>query len=122
MKISTVRLCPAVILVDRDPYTASALCRLNDDRDSLVAIPLERVRFAGCLTDQSLPVEVCCDVRIAGSPLSHPADDRIRINGDGISGVITAENAVEAIKDHMPKKIQERNINALLKAAEEAVR
>ena len=40
----------------------------------------------------------------------------------GISGVITAENAVEAIKDHMPKKIQERNINALLKAAEEAVR
>lgn len=39
----------------------------------------------------------------------------------GISGVVTEENAVEAVKGYMPKKIQERNISAILKAAEEAV-
>jgi pyruvate ferredoxin oxidoreductase gamma subunit len=37
----------------------------------------------------------------------------------GLSGVVTAENAVEAIKGYMPKKIQERNINALLGAVQE---
>ncbi len=37
----------------------------------------------------------------------------------GISGVVTAENAVEAIKGYMPQKIQERNINALLRAVQE---
>ncbi|MDO4864307.1 MAG: 2-oxoacid:acceptor oxidoreductase family protein [Ruminococcus sp.] len=39
----------------------------------------------------------------------------------GLSGVVTAENAQQAIKGYMPAKIQERNISALLKAAEEAV-
>jgi len=39
----------------------------------------------------------------------------------GISGVVTEENAVEAVKGYMPEKIQERNISAILKAAEEAV-
>ena len=37
----------------------------------------------------------------------------------GLSGVVTAENAVEAVKGYMPKKIQERNINALLRAVQE---
>lgn len=37
----------------------------------------------------------------------------------GLSGVVTAENAVEAIKGYMPQKIQERNINALLRAVQE---
>ena len=37
----------------------------------------------------------------------------------GLSGVVTAENAVEAIKGYMPQKIQERNIAALIRAAEE---
>ena len=40
----------------------------------------------------------------------------------GLSGVVTAENAVEAIKGYMPQKIQERNIAALLRAAEEVSR
>ena len=37
----------------------------------------------------------------------------------GISGIVTAENAVEAIKGYMPSKIQERNINAFQKAVQE---
>ncbi|NLT08296.1 MAG: ketoisovalerate oxidoreductase, partial [Ruminococcus sp.] len=37
----------------------------------------------------------------------------------GISGVVSADNAVEAIKGYMPQKIQERNINALLRAVQE---
>ena len=37
----------------------------------------------------------------------------------GLSGVVEAEKAVEAIKGYMPQKIQERNINALLKAVQE---
>ncbi|MBR5681778.1 MAG: 2-oxoacid:acceptor oxidoreductase family protein [Ruminococcus sp.] len=37
----------------------------------------------------------------------------------GLSGAVSAENAVEAIKDYMPLKIQERNINALLRAVRE---
>jgi len=40
----------------------------------------------------------------------------------GISGVVTAENAVEAIKGYMPQKIQERNINALLRAVQEVAK
>ena len=39
----------------------------------------------------------------------------------GISGVVTPEDAADAIKGYMPEKIQERNISAILKAAEEAV-
>ena len=37
----------------------------------------------------------------------------------GLSGVVSSDEAVEAIKDYMPAKIQERNINALLKAVQE---
>ena len=37
----------------------------------------------------------------------------------GLSGVVAADEAVEAIKGYMPAKIQERNINALLKAVQE---
>ncbi len=37
----------------------------------------------------------------------------------GVSGVVTAENAAEAIKGYMPQKIQERNLNALLRAVRE---
>jgi pyruvate ferredoxin oxidoreductase gamma subunit len=40
----------------------------------------------------------------------------------GLSGVVTAENAVEAIKGYMPQKIQERNINALLSAVQEVAK
>ena len=40
----------------------------------------------------------------------------------GFSGVVTAENAVEAIKGYMPAKIQERNINALLRAVQEVAK
>ena len=40
----------------------------------------------------------------------------------GISGVVTTENAVEAIKGYMPAKIQERNISALLKAVQEVAK
>ncbi len=40
----------------------------------------------------------------------------------GRSDIVTAENAVESIKGYMPPKIQERNISALLKAKEEAVK
>lgn len=38
----------------------------------------------------------------------------------GLSKAVSAENAVDSIKSYMPAKIQERNISALLKAAEEA--
>ena len=37
----------------------------------------------------------------------------------GITGVVTSDEAVEAIKGYMPAKIQERNIGALLKAVQE---
>ncbi|WP_295081342.1 2-oxoacid:acceptor oxidoreductase family protein [Ruminococcus sp.] len=37
----------------------------------------------------------------------------------GLSGIVSSDEAVEAIKDYMPAKIQERNINALLKAVQE---
>ena len=37
----------------------------------------------------------------------------------GLSGVVESEKAVEAIKGYMPQKIQERNINTLLKAVQE---
>ena len=37
----------------------------------------------------------------------------------GLSGVVTQDNAEEAIKGYMPKKIQERNIGALLRAVQE---
>ena len=37
----------------------------------------------------------------------------------GLSNVVTSDEAVEAIKGYMPKKIQERNINALLRAVQE---
>ena len=37
----------------------------------------------------------------------------------GISEIISPENAVRAVKEYMPQKIQERNINAFLKAVEE---
>ncbi|MCR5601246.1 MAG: 2-oxoacid:acceptor oxidoreductase family protein [Ruminococcus sp.] len=40
----------------------------------------------------------------------------------GISDVVTKENAVDSIKGYMPAKIQERNISALLKASEEALK
>lgn len=40
----------------------------------------------------------------------------------GVSGVVTAENAIEAIKGYMPQKIQERNINALLRAVQEVAK
>lgn len=39
----------------------------------------------------------------------------------GISGIISADNAVCAIKEHMPAKIQERNINALQEAVQEVL-
>lgn len=38
----------------------------------------------------------------------------------GRSGVVTEDEAEQAIKAYMPEKIQERNVNALLKAAREA--
>ncbi|HBB71593.1 MAG TPA: ketoisovalerate oxidoreductase [Ruminococcus sp.] len=37
----------------------------------------------------------------------------------GLSGVVSADDAVKAIKGYMPQKIQERNINALLRAVQE---
>lgn len=40
----------------------------------------------------------------------------------GISGVVTSENAAEAIKGYMPQKIQERNLNALLRAVQEVAK
>ena len=36
-----------------------------------------------------------------------------------LSGVVTSDEAVEAIKGYMPAKIQERNISALLRAVQE---
>ena len=40
----------------------------------------------------------------------------------GLSGVVTADNAAEAIRGYMPQKIQERNINALLRAVQEVAK
>ncbi|MBO4493773.1 MAG: 2-oxoacid:acceptor oxidoreductase family protein [Ruminococcus sp.] len=40
----------------------------------------------------------------------------------GLSGVVASDEAVEAIKGYMPSKIQERNINALLKAVREVAK
>ena len=37
----------------------------------------------------------------------------------GLSGVVTSDEAAEAIKGYMPAKIQERNISALLRAVRE---
>jgi len=37
----------------------------------------------------------------------------------GLSGVVSKDEAVSAIKGYMPAKIQERNINALLRAVQE---
>ena len=37
----------------------------------------------------------------------------------GLSGVVTSDEAAEAIKGYMPAKIQERNISALLRAVQE---
>ena len=37
----------------------------------------------------------------------------------GLSSVVTSDEAVESIKGYMPQKIQERNINALLRAVQE---
>lgn len=37
----------------------------------------------------------------------------------GLSGVVSTDEAVEAVKGYMPKKIQERNINAILRAVQE---
>ena len=37
----------------------------------------------------------------------------------GLSGVVTSDEAVEAIRGYMPAKIQERNISALLRAVQE---
>ena len=40
----------------------------------------------------------------------------------GLSGIVSTDEAVSAINSYMPEKIRERNINALLKAAEEVSR
>ena len=40
----------------------------------------------------------------------------------GISGVVSADDGVSSIKGYMPQKIQERNINALLKAVQEVAK
>ncbi|MBP5580821.1 MAG: 2-oxoacid:acceptor oxidoreductase family protein [Ruminococcus sp.] len=40
----------------------------------------------------------------------------------GLSGVVTADNAAESIRGYMPQKIQERNINALLRAVQEVAK
>ena len=40
----------------------------------------------------------------------------------GISGIVSAEEASEAVKGYMPAKIQEKNISAILQAAEEVLR
>ena len=37
----------------------------------------------------------------------------------GLSEVVTADDAIKAIKYYMPPKIQQRNINAIIKAAQE---
>ena len=37
----------------------------------------------------------------------------------GLSGVVSPEEAAGAIKGYMPEKIQERNVNALLRAVQE---
>ena len=40
----------------------------------------------------------------------------------GLSGIVSTDEAVSAINGYMPEKIRERNINALLKDAEEVSR
>lgn len=40
----------------------------------------------------------------------------------GISDIVSTENAAEAIRNYMPQKIQERNINALLRSVQEVVK
>ena len=40
----------------------------------------------------------------------------------GISDIVDTENAAEAIRNYMPQKIQERNINALLRAVQEVAK
>lgn len=40
----------------------------------------------------------------------------------GISDIVDTENAAEAIRNYMPQKIQERNINALLRSVQEVVK
>ena len=40
----------------------------------------------------------------------------------GISDIVSTENAAEAIRNYMPQKIQERNINALLRAVQEVAK
>ena len=37
----------------------------------------------------------------------------------GLSGVVSPEEAAGAIKGYMPERIQERNVNALLRAVQE---
>jgi len=37
----------------------------------------------------------------------------------GLSGAVTADEAVGAVRGYMPQKIQERNINAILRAVQE---
>ena len=39
----------------------------------------------------------------------------------GLSGVVSAEDAIGSIKGYMPEKIQERNIGALSRAVEEVL-
>lgn len=40
----------------------------------------------------------------------------------GLSDVVTSEEAIDAVKGYMPQKIQERNINAFLKAVQEVTK
>ncbi|WP_303824551.1 2-oxoacid:acceptor oxidoreductase family protein [Ruminococcus flavefaciens] len=40
----------------------------------------------------------------------------------GISDIVSTENAAEAIRNYMPQKIQERNINALLRSVQEVIK
>ncbi|WP_303789872.1 2-oxoacid:acceptor oxidoreductase family protein [Ruminococcus flavefaciens] len=40
----------------------------------------------------------------------------------GISDIVDTENAAEAIRNYMPQKIQERNINALLRSVQEVIK
>ena len=40
----------------------------------------------------------------------------------GISDIVSTENTAEAIRNYMPQKIQERNINALLRSVQEVIK
>ena len=40
----------------------------------------------------------------------------------GISDIVDTENAAEAIRNYMPQKIQERNINALMRSVQEVIK